>query len=191
MENFACLKQVFCNCALCRQFTLVQQVPKIKTTKLCVLILLSLQDLYNDKEYFSLKTDIFVFIKSHWDVLNKFKQFKQPNWKKAILDAFNHCTSIQSGKGVYKTRGFYKLKPEERMFGFEEFSEKTQMKKDLIEAFTHLQEAIQKNALLFSEVQKKCRIVSADDYNYVLNTHNASFLELGNFVQMMKVNKAL
>ena len=75
----------------------------------------SLSTLFPEKEFFSLRNDIHPFIKSHWEKLSVFKQFQQKNWKKAILDAFNHCALIESGKEMTDKRGYYKLKDEQKL----------------------------------------------------------------------------
>ncbi|ELP90001.1 hypothetical protein EIN_403150 [Entamoeba invadens IP1] len=102
---------VQCTCSLCQsQDTFLMDDPKVKTTRLCVLILKSLKDLKPSVEYFSLRADINVFIEDHWKLLSKLKLFKSPNYRKALLDAFNHCNLIESGKSTVHNRGFYKLR---------------------------------------------------------------------------------
>ncbi|EMD44524.1 Hypothetical protein EHI5A_029860 [Entamoeba histolytica KU27] len=100
-----------CHCLLCQKSEISEgQDLKMKTTKLCVMILKSLKLLKPENEFFSLKNDIKEFITNHWPILSKLKQFKTPNWRKALLDAFNHCNLIESGKDVCHNRGYYKLK---------------------------------------------------------------------------------
>ena len=98
-----------CNCLVCKTLTR-SQPSAIKTTKLCVLIMKVLQEREPEKEFFTLKTDVNEFISSHWSLLSKLRQFQQKNWRKCILDAFNHCTVIESGKDKFETRGIYRLK---------------------------------------------------------------------------------
>ena len=97
-----------CECIVCQHLS-NGKITTIKTTKLCILILQSLMQKNPYQEYFSLKEDVNNFISSHWNILINFKQFQQKNWRKSILDAFNHCTKIESGKEIEK-RGIYKLK---------------------------------------------------------------------------------
>ncbi|KAL7722303.1 Uncharacterized protein QTN25_001050 [Entamoeba marina] len=102
---------ICCDCPMCKKTSFFNSSsPKIKTTKLCVLILQSLQFLKPMNEYFSLKNDINAFITNHWNLLTKLKQFQAKNWRKALLDAFNHCSLIESGKDVFHNRGYYRLK---------------------------------------------------------------------------------
>ena len=132
--------QFNCYCTICkkRQFFLVPN-PKIKTTRLCVLILRSLH---------CLKTDIYTFITDHWELLGKLKLFQSPNWKKAILDAFNHCSQIESGKNQCFGRGYYNLKHEEN-----NLAEKIEIKTELYQQYEQLQESIQKNITLLCRMQ--------------------------------------
>ena len=84
--------QLNCYCDICkkRQFFLVPN-PKIKTTRLCVLILRSLHCLKPTTEFFQIKTDIYDFITDHWELLSKLKIFQSSNWKNGqcfwILDS--------------------------------------------------------------------------------------------------------
>ena len=98
-----------CNCCLCEKIS-HETEPIMKTTRLCILILKSLQTLKPTNEYFSLKHDINGFITDHWAHLSKLRQFQNSNWRKSLLDAFNHCNQIESGKEVCHNRGFYKLR---------------------------------------------------------------------------------
>ncbi|ELP89473.1 hypothetical protein EIN_391080 [Entamoeba invadens IP1] len=100
-----------CSCCLCQKSRLFQLAnPKIKTTKLCVLILKSLKMLHPELECFSIKTDIADFIKDHWGLLIKLKLFQSVQYKKSLLDALNHCPQIECGKDFCHDRGYYRLK---------------------------------------------------------------------------------
>ncbi|ELP85405.1 hypothetical protein EIN_086870 [Entamoeba invadens IP1] len=99
-----------CHCSLCQKKDVFQaEDPKMKTTKLCIIILKSLKEMHPDVEFFSLKNDINVFIKNHWALLSNLPLFKTNHYRKALLDAFNHCQMIESGKNTIHNRGFYKL----------------------------------------------------------------------------------
>lgn len=98
-----------CTCCLCEKI-LHETEPIIKTTRLCILILKSLKQLKPTNEYFSLKHDINGFITDHWTLLSKLRQFQNTNWRKSLLDAFNHCNQIESGKEVCHNRGYYRLR---------------------------------------------------------------------------------
>ena len=100
-----------CSCFLCQKSRLFEiSNPKIKTTQLCILILKSLKNLYPELECFSIKLHINDFIKNHWSLLEKLKIFQSNQWKKSILDALNHCPSIECGKDFCHDRGYYRLK---------------------------------------------------------------------------------
>ena len=98
-----------CQCYCCQELT-NHPDKTYKTTRICVMILKSLETLKPGYEYFSLKTDVIEFINTHWSLLSQLKQFQTANWRKGIMDAFNHCTLIESGKSQVDQRGFYRLK---------------------------------------------------------------------------------
>ena len=100
-----------CDCYLCQKGKMFDlQSPKIKTTKLCVMILKSLQEMFPDLTCFSIKLHINDFIKQHWEILSKLKIFQSEHWRKSILDALNHCPLIECGKDFCHDRGYYRLK---------------------------------------------------------------------------------
>ena len=101
--------EINCQCTVCQELK-GHPEKTYKTTRICVMILKSLHSLKPQNEYFSLKPDIDDFIKSHWSLFSQLKQFQIPNWRKGIMDAFSHCTLIESGKSEGSQRGFYKLK---------------------------------------------------------------------------------
>ena len=100
-----------CNCHLCQKSKLFEGPnPKIKTTKLCVMILKSLKMLYPELECFSIRLHLNDFIQKHWPMMSKLKTFQSTHWKKSILDALNHCPLIECGKEFHHDRGYYRLK---------------------------------------------------------------------------------
>ncbi|EDR23264.1 hypothetical protein EDI_122010 [Entamoeba dispar SAW760] len=102
---------ILCPCTICRKVGFFSsEKPKIKTTRLCVLILQSLKEIKPLQDYFNLKDDVYLFIQQHWNILSNITIFKKQNWKKSILDAFNHCPQIKSGKELFNNIGYYKLK---------------------------------------------------------------------------------
>ncbi|KAL7718749.1 Uncharacterized protein QTN25_003707 [Entamoeba marina] len=131
-----------CCCCLCRKSQFFQyQNPKIKTTRICILILKSLKSLHPLQEFFSMKDDIYNFIHDHWWLLERLSIFQKTNWKKSILDSFNHCTSIESGKDVNNKRGCYKLKLDNKLYQ----SERIEYQRDIYTSMNNLQEVITEN----------------------------------------------
>ena len=104
----------------------------MKTTSICVLIMKSLHKFFPEEEFFSLSKDIMVFITHHWKILSTQKQFQKENWRKGILDSFNHCPAIESGIEHLNKRGFYRLKPIEikncKLEGYEDKYQQPRMK---------------------------------------------------------------
>ncbi|ELP90772.1 hypothetical protein EIN_026210 [Entamoeba invadens IP1] len=106
-------RKSLCGCCICRKSGYFNvPSPKIKNTRLCVLILQALKEISPIPDYFNLKNDIYVFVEDHWDILYRLPILQKQNWKKALLDAFNHCTYIESGKDLFRNRGYYRLKTE-------------------------------------------------------------------------------
>eukprot|EP01132_Coremiostelium_polycephalum_P005204 gene5204-6480_t len=62
-----------------------------------------------EKEFFSLKKDVYSFVLNHWDLLcpKKSRSFK---WKKQIQDALSHSKVFKSGIQKLGCNGFWKLK---------------------------------------------------------------------------------
>ena len=89
-----------CECYLCIQ-TLNRTKPlnkQMKPIKLCVLILLSLQQLYPNKKQFSFSRDILSFIINHWSYLQQLDFFHQNHWKQQLLHTLNTSSLIKKTK---------------------------------------------------------------------------------------------
>ncbi|BFU20384.1 hypothetical protein KM1_130570 [Entamoeba histolytica HM-3:IMSS] len=113
-SNFNCERkfesQYCCTCCLCKRVVLLTNgIKKIKTTDLCILILKSLKELKPEKEFYSMKQDIYEFVNEHWNCLKHFSVFTKPHWKKILLDTFNHCTNIETGKN-FKLRASFRIR---------------------------------------------------------------------------------
>ncbi|EFA78458.1 hypothetical protein PPL_09110 [Heterostelium album PN500] len=63
-----------------------------------------------EKPFFSLKTDVYEFMTTHWDILCLNKK-RSENWHKQIQDMLSHSKNIfESGMDTYKQNGFWRLK---------------------------------------------------------------------------------
>ena len=99
-----------CNCSLCKKVMFLKNNSnKIKTTTLCVLILKALKEIKPEKEFYSMRQDIYDFVGEHWNCVKGFSIFSKPNWKKMLLDTFNHCTNIETGKN-HGLRASFRIK---------------------------------------------------------------------------------
>ena len=99
-----------CNCSLCKKVMFLKNNSnKIKTTTLCVLILKALKEIKPEKEFYSMRQDIYDFVSEHWSCVKGFSIFSKPNWKKMLLDTFNHCTHIETGRN-YGLRASFRIK---------------------------------------------------------------------------------
>ncbi|KAL7717037.1 Uncharacterized protein QTN25_005629 [Entamoeba marina] len=156
-----------CYCCLCRKSQFFQyQNPKIKNTRVCILILKSLKSLNPHQDYFSMKDDIYNFIYDHWWLLEKVGIFKKIQWKKSILDAFNHCSSIESGKEVNNKRGFYRLKIDNKLYK----SERMEYQRDIYSSMNDLQ------GIMAQNIKKLCFLFVNNElpnhlqnYNFIIN----------------------
>ncbi|EDR22483.1 hypothetical protein EDI_203950 [Entamoeba dispar SAW760] len=121
-----------CQCLICKKETFFQtKNPKMKTTRLVLLILKSLKVLKPQIEYYSLVKDILPFINDHLPLFQNLKIFQNGKWRKSILDALNHSAQVESGREVCKNRGFYKIKEEENKVVIEKNKIKDEMSNNL------------------------------------------------------------
>ncbi|EMS16963.1 hypothetical protein KM1_179330 [Entamoeba histolytica HM-3:IMSS] len=170
--------------------------PKIKTTKLCVLILRSLKMLHPEMECYSIKTDINEFIQSHWVMLVKLKIFQTAQWKKAILDALNHCPLIECGKDFCHDRGYYRLKDNETTEKKEEISNppfhilhhknlKQNISQELYSCYDDLQRQLSYSVKVFSKLYSKylknCDTKRSDLVRDILERQNQVYDLFGNY----------
>ena len=100
-----------CHCLLCKMKMVVLQNKYIPWITLSRIFYLSLMSLHPEKQYFSVKTVIPNYIKSHWEILSKLTQFNDgAKWRKSMLDSINPSRFFQSGKDHFKISGYWKLK---------------------------------------------------------------------------------
>ncbi|GAB1225449.1 hypothetical protein ENUP19_0252G0089 [Entamoeba nuttalli] len=211
-----------CYCYLCQKSKMFEITnPKIKTTKLCVLILRSLKMLHPEMECYSIKTDINEFIQSHWGMLinllltiiisdtkdNKRKETEMKRkrlisivqtaqWKKAILDALNHCPLIECGKDFCHDRGYYRLKDNETTEKREEISNppfhilhhknsKQNISQELYSCYDDLQRQLSYSVKVFSKLYSKylknCDTKRSDLVRDILERQNQVYDLFGNY----------
>ncbi|EMD45156.1 Hypothetical protein EHI5A_156220 [Entamoeba histolytica KU27] len=186
-----------CYCYLCQKSKMFEITnPKIKTTKLCVLILRSLKMLHPEMECYSIKTDINEFIQSHWVMLVKLKIFQTAQWKKAILDALNHCPLIECGKDFCHDRGYYRLKDNETTEKKEEISNppfhilhhknlKQNISQELYSCYDDLQRQLSYSVKVFSKLYSKylknCDTKRSDLVRDILERQNQVYDLFGNY----------
>ncbi|ELP87745.1 hypothetical protein EIN_410980 [Entamoeba invadens IP1] len=104
-------QSIECKCCLCQKRTFfMTPFPKVKTTRLVIMILQALKQLKPDVVFFSLIKDIIPFVTQHMTLLANLKIFKTGKWRKSLLDALNHSSHVESGKEACHNRGFYRLK---------------------------------------------------------------------------------
>ncbi|EDR27363.1 hypothetical protein EDI_129900 [Entamoeba dispar SAW760] len=186
-----------CYCYLCQKSKMFEiSNPKIKTTKLCVLILRSLKMLHPEMECYSIKTDINEFIQSHWDMLVKLKIFQSTQWKKAILDALNHCPLIECGKDFCHDRGYYRLKDNETTEKKEETpnpsfyilthkNSKQNISQELYSCYDDLQRQLSYSVKVFSKLYSKylrnCDTKRSELVRDILERQNQVYDLFGNY----------
>ncbi|BFU18281.1 hypothetical protein EHI8A_021100 [Entamoeba histolytica HM-1:IMSS-B] len=104
-------EEMNCCCLLCKMKKVVLQKNYIPWISLVRIFYLSLMSLYPYKTFFSVKSDIPDFIKTHWSILSQLSQFNgKSRWRKSMLDAINHSRFFQSGKDEYHVSGYWRLK---------------------------------------------------------------------------------
>ncbi|BFU18574.1 hypothetical protein EHI8A_156030 [Entamoeba histolytica HM-1:IMSS-B] len=141
-----------CHCPICMKGTFFQtKNPKMKTTRLVLLILKSLKVLNPEIEYYSLVKDILPFINNHLQLFQNLKIFKNGKWRKSILDALNHSALVESGREVCKNRGFYKLKENEEENKM--IIEKNKIKDEMSNSLELLENELKRSLKLLEEIK--------------------------------------
>ncbi|EKE42774.1 hypothetical protein ENUP19_0260G0003 [Entamoeba nuttalli] len=141
-----------CQCPICMKGTFFQtKNPKMKTTRLVLLILKSLKVLKPEIEYYSLVKDILPFINNHLQLFQNLKIFKNGKWRKSILDALNHSALVESGREVCKNRGFYKLKEDEEENKM--IIEKNKIKDEMSNSLELLENELKRSLRLLEEIK--------------------------------------
>ncbi|KAM9976374.1 hypothetical protein ACTFIR_010215 [Dictyostelium discoideum] len=73
-------------------------------------VFFTLHNEYPEKQYFSLKTEVYEFMTSHWERLC-INRKRTDNWRKQIQDMLSHSKNVfESGLEKLKQNGFWKLR---------------------------------------------------------------------------------
>ncbi|EGC29170.1 hypothetical protein DICPUDRAFT_159283 [Dictyostelium purpureum] len=97
-------------CELCKrgQPPLLLKTPT--WSSIMRVVFFTLHNEYPDKEYFSLKTEVYEFMTSHWERLC-INRKRTDNWRKQIQDMLSHSKNVfESGLEKLKQNGFWKLR---------------------------------------------------------------------------------
>eukprot|EP01133_Synstelium_polycarpum_P008655 gene8655-10156_t len=104
---------VICNltdCLLCQRGQPELLIKSPTWASIMRVVFFTLHNEMRDKQFFSLKTDVYEFMTTHWDVLCLNKK-RSENWHKQIQDMLSHSKNIfESGMDTYKQNGFWRLK---------------------------------------------------------------------------------
>ncbi|KAL7719630.1 Uncharacterized protein QTN25_003329 [Entamoeba marina] len=184
-----------CDCGLCRKALFLQtSQSKIKTTSLCVMILKSLKQLKPLKDFYSMKEDIYDYVSDHWVVISQFSIFQKANWKKMLLDTFNHCSFIETGR-AYGLRASFRLKDHKIKDDSSSVSVKTfdsssssqevvEISQTLWSSFDSLVKQMNKNALLLESYGHTSHNIDCGFCSYYANSQLVS----ANGFEMFKGN---
>ncbi|ELP90420.1 hypothetical protein EIN_016390 [Entamoeba invadens IP1] len=99
-----------CQCLLCqRGFVKFARHPTWKM--ILRVVFCSLQSIFPEKEYFSLTTDVYLYIELHMPFFKSIKHFqsKPQIWKKAMIDSLSHNKDFLTGFPLFGMNGFWKL----------------------------------------------------------------------------------
>ncbi|KAL7718517.1 Homologous-pairing protein 2 winged helix domain-containing protein [Entamoeba marina] len=153
--SFNCLVDpiITCNCCICQKEQFFRTAnPKIKTTRLAVLILKSLKMLKPEIEYYSLKGDILPYISSHLHLFSNLKIFRGPNFRKSLLDALNHSSLIESGREACHNRGYYRLRQNDKSVQNED---KNAVVREMYSSFQLLEKEMNRSIFLYQLLQEQ------------------------------------
>ncbi|GAM17755.1 hypothetical protein SAMD00019534_009300 [Acytostelium subglobosum LB1] len=98
------------NCILCKKGkpAILERNPT--WAAIMKVVFYTLSDAIPEKAFFSLKSDVYSFMTSHWDQLGLDKK-KSNNWHKQIQDMLSHSKNVfESGSDVLGQNGFWRLK---------------------------------------------------------------------------------
>ncbi|KAF2073343.1 hypothetical protein CYY_005361 [Polysphondylium violaceum] len=97
-------------CLLCQRGQPDVLVKSPTWASIMRVVFFTLHNEMKEKQFFSLKTDVYDFMTTHWDVLCLHKK-RSDNWHKQIQDMLSHSKNIfESGMDKYKQNGFWRLK---------------------------------------------------------------------------------
>ncbi|EGC34844.1 hypothetical protein DICPUDRAFT_98084 [Dictyostelium purpureum] len=112
-NNSALFQNVHCvlnDCLLCSRGQPEVLIKSPTWASIMRVVFFTLHNEMKEKEFFSLKSDVYDFMTGHWDVLCLNKK-KSDNWHKQIQDMLSHSKNIfESGMDKYKQNGFWRLK---------------------------------------------------------------------------------
>ncbi|EFA78941.1 hypothetical protein PPL_08409 [Heterostelium album PN500] len=109
-EDMPCSQCSLKSCVLCNRGrpTMLMKVPTWASIMKVVLYTLHIE--FPDKQFFSLKGDVYGFMESHWRRLCVDKK-KSDNWRKQVQDMLSHSKNIfESGYEVIGQNGYWRLK---------------------------------------------------------------------------------
>eukprot|EP01112_Ceratiomyxa_fruticulosa_P019748 TRINITY_DN6532_c0_g2_i2.p1 TRINITY_DN6532_c0_g2~~TRINITY_DN6532_c0_g2_i2.p1 ORF type:complete len:589 (+),score=123.44 TRINITY_DN6532_c0_g2_i2:247-2013(+) len=111
-------KGMFCQLSRCMLCMRGPPASLVRTPTWATIMRIALYCLKNElnqeKEYFSLKSDIYNFVMIHWDHLCINKKNIDNNWHKQIQDVLSHTKDLfESGMDVFQQSGYWRLKSNE------------------------------------------------------------------------------
>ncbi|ELP94101.1 hypothetical protein EIN_184580 [Entamoeba invadens IP1] len=97
-----------CPCLVC---TRTDDLKRLKScwASIVKVVFYSLQTLFPNKEFFSLKRDVYPYVEVHRKLLSQIRLIGSKNWKKKLLDAISHTkgfVSLMDG-----SNGSWKMSP--------------------------------------------------------------------------------
>eukprot|EP00026_Physarum_polycephalum_P007734 Phypoly_transcript_07800.p1 GENE.Phypoly_transcript_07800~~Phypoly_transcript_07800.p1 ORF type:complete len:411 (+),score=52.76 Phypoly_transcript_07800:97-1329(+) len=98
------------NCLVCARGAPLNLTKSPTWSSIMRVVFYTLLKGFPEKQFFNLRTDVYVFMANHWDKLCPSKDASH-NWKKQIQDMLSHSKNMfESGTGFYKQNGFWRLK---------------------------------------------------------------------------------
>eukprot|EP00026_Physarum_polycephalum_P008120 Phypoly_transcript_08198.p1 GENE.Phypoly_transcript_08198~~Phypoly_transcript_08198.p1 ORF type:complete len:333 (+),score=39.84 Phypoly_transcript_08198:400-1398(+) len=99
------------NCLVCEKDTPFWLLTRNPTwSSIMRVVFYALMRMFPDKQYFSLRTDVYRFVVDHWQKICVSKK-RSENWKKQLQDTLSHNKKLfASGYSQYKQNGYWGLR---------------------------------------------------------------------------------
>ncbi|GAM24297.1 hypothetical protein SAMD00019534_074720 [Acytostelium subglobosum LB1] len=96
-------------CQVCTSGAPSCLMSRLSWSTILWVVFYSLKKQIKQREFFSLRRDVYGYVLHHWDMLCPSKN-RQHNWKKQIQDALSHSPFFLSGQQKVGCNGYWKLK---------------------------------------------------------------------------------
>eukprot|EP01132_Coremiostelium_polycephalum_P008009 gene8009-9854_t len=140
-------------------------------------VFFTLHNEMKEKQFFSLKSDVYEFMTTHWDVLCLNKK-RSDNWHKQIQDMLSHSKNIfESGMDKYKQNGFWRLKQISSPHLFDDLATRKRSSIDMLISTSVYDDFDMEEVVLSSPRKKRLSDSGEVQRSYVSDDHDELFID--------------